>query len=86
MAPPLNKLACLYLEKGEYSAAEPLFLKLMKFGERTLGEEHPTTIEAFHNLAELYYKRERNSGPKNVTGPRSHNWKRSMAKNIRIRS
>jgi len=40
---------------GDYAKAEPLYQRALKINEKALGPDHPTTAQALHNLALLYY-------------------------------
>jgi CHAT domain-containing protein/tetratricopeptide (TPR) repeat protein len=48
-------LAVLYYDRGLYSKAEPLYLKVMEIRERSLGSEHIELAETVNNLAALYH-------------------------------
>ncbi|PXX14300.1 CHAT domain-containing protein [Nitrosomonas ureae] len=53
--PNLNSsLADLYLEKGEYTKAGPLYQHALAVVEKALGSEHPNTASSLDNLARLY--------------------------------
>src|SRR5205807_9121522 len=39
---------------GDYSKAEPLFLRSLKITEQALGPEHPDTATSLNNLGVLY--------------------------------
>jgi tetratricopeptide (TPR) repeat protein len=54
VATSLNNLAGLYLEQGQYAAAEPLFKRSLAIREKALGLEHPDVATSLNNLAELY--------------------------------
>ena len=49
----VGNLASLLEAKGDYSAAEPLYRRDLEASERTLGREHPGTLNAVSNLAGL---------------------------------
>ena len=48
------KLAMRLLESGEYGEAEVLFKNLTETFERSIGNEHPTTLTSAANLALVY--------------------------------
>jgi CHAT domain-containing protein/Tfp pilus assembly protein PilF len=50
----LNNLAVLYEAQGNFAAAEPLKLRVLKITEKALGPNHPHTAISLNNLAELY--------------------------------
>ena len=46
----------LYYKTGNYSAAEPLYVRALEIRTRQLGSNHPHTAQSLNNLASLYYK------------------------------
>jgi len=40
---------------GAYKKAEPLYLKALKICKKVLGEEHPSRVGSYNNLAVFYY-------------------------------
>jgi len=53
-ASSLNNLASLYIRRGIYSKAEPLFIRALAIREKALGHDHLETAISLHNLAFLY--------------------------------
>ena len=53
IAKDLNELAGLLLEKGDYSAAEPLFRRALVIAEADLGSQHHNVANCLNNLANL---------------------------------
>lgn len=51
VAPTLSNLAALYWTKGDYSLAEPLYMRALAIGEKTLGSEHVNVATTLNNLA-----------------------------------
>jgi tetratricopeptide (TPR) repeat protein len=49
----LNNLAGLYLDQGNYSKAEPLYLQSITIDKKILGENHPDYATTLNNLALL---------------------------------
>jgi tetratricopeptide (TPR) repeat protein len=54
VAGTLNSLALLYVARGRYSEAEPLYRRALTIDETALGPEHPNMVSRFNNLADLY--------------------------------
>ncbi|HKQ74572.1 MAG TPA: CHAT domain-containing tetratricopeptide repeat protein [Blastocatellia bacterium] len=54
VAHPLNNLARLHHDKGDYANAEPLFIRALGIREKALGPEHPDVAKTLDNLATLY--------------------------------
>jgi tetratricopeptide (TPR) repeat protein len=54
LATSLNNLASLYESMGRYTAAEPLYVRLLAISEKELGANHPSTATNLNNLANLY--------------------------------
>ena len=50
-------MAGLYQARGQYEAAEPLYLRALKIREEQLGKNHPNTATSLNNLARLYQAR-----------------------------
>ena len=50
----MNNLARAVLDQGKFAQAEPLLVKALEVSRRDLGEEHPDTLAAMNNLAQLY--------------------------------
>lgn len=50
----LNKLAQLYIIRGQYALAEPLLKRSLEIRERVYGADHPEVVDALKSLAELY--------------------------------
>jgi tetratricopeptide (TPR) repeat protein len=50
----LNKLAQLYIMRGQYALAEPLLKRSLEIRERVYGPRHPEVVDALKSLAELY--------------------------------
>ncbi len=50
----LNKLAQLYIIRGQYADAEPLLKQSLEIREHTYGPEHPQVVDALKGLADLY--------------------------------
>jgi hypothetical protein len=53
-AVPLDNLAGLYGEMGEYAKAEPLAVEALRILREELGDEDPTTEKSLNELAALY--------------------------------
>jgi tRNA A-37 threonylcarbamoyl transferase component Bud32 len=49
-----NNLASVYLDRGNYDKAEPLFLEVLQQSEKKLGADHSTTLKIKNNLAGLH--------------------------------
>ena len=49
----LNQLGLLYLNRAEYSEAEPLMRRALAIDEASYGNEHPTVARGLNNLAQL---------------------------------
>jgi tetratricopeptide (TPR) repeat protein/tRNA A-37 threonylcarbamoyl transferase component Bud32 len=49
----VNNLAGLHMDKGDYSAAEPLYQRALAGYEKSLGPDHPHTLTSVNNLAKL---------------------------------
>jgi tetratricopeptide (TPR) repeat protein len=49
-----NRLGCFYYSQGEYTKAEPLYLKVLEIRKSILGELHPDTATSYNNLGLLY--------------------------------
>jgi tetratricopeptide (TPR) repeat protein len=54
LANSLGWLGKLYEDKGDYSKAEPLYLRTLDMKKRRLGEEHSDVATSLNNLALLY--------------------------------
>ncbi len=54
VAQSLNNLAALYLQKGKYAKAEPLFKRALGIREKALEPDHPYLVQSLNNLAALY--------------------------------
>jgi non-specific serine/threonine protein kinase/serine/threonine-protein kinase len=50
----INNLADVYMRQGKRAQAEQLFLEAIRVSRHDLGEEHPVTLRATVNLANLY--------------------------------
>jgi tetratricopeptide (TPR) repeat protein len=50
----LNKLAQLYIIRGQYNFAEPLLKRSLALREKTYGNDNPELVETLKSLAELY--------------------------------
>ncbi len=50
----LNQTAYYLDDQARYAEAEPLYLRAIEIGEKTLGPEHPHLTTYLNNLAELY--------------------------------
>ena len=50
----LNKLAQLYIMRGQYDLAEPLLKRSLAIRERIYGPDNPEVADALKGLAELY--------------------------------
>jgi hypothetical protein len=50
----MHELAMLYKVQARYDKAEELPLESVKGRRLKLGDEHPHTLESWHNLVELY--------------------------------
>ena len=57
VAASLNDLANLYLLKGDYAKAEPLYKRALNIREKALGPEHPNVATSLNNLALIYYSK-----------------------------
>ncbi|MHC4270562.1 MAG: tetratricopeptide repeat protein [Planctomycetota bacterium] len=55
----LNKLAELYISKGDYAEIEPLYKRILDICENTFGPDHPDVAVSLNKLAELYYNQGR---------------------------
>eukprot|EP01046_Picozoa_sp_COSAG06_P044742 COSAG06_NODE_6079_length_3121_cov_22.584712_3_plen_253_part_01 len=49
----INELATYFYQLGAYDRAEPLFEEAMAAHRRTLGDEHPRTLDSINNLGAL---------------------------------
>ena len=54
LATSLGWLGWLHIDQGDYSKAEPLYLRTLDMVKRLLGEDHPTVSTSLNNLAMLY--------------------------------
>lgn len=54
----------LYLRQGLHPRAEPLLVKALEIRHRSPGEEHPGTLTAMNNLAEVYVGARRRFRPR----------------------
>ena len=54
VAHPLNNLAQLHQDKGDYAKAEPIFIRALGIREKTLEPEHPDIARSLNHLAILY--------------------------------
>src|SRR5690242_5377566 len=54
LATSLYNLAGVYVEKGEYAAAEPLYRQALTIREQVLGPAHPMLAEVWNGLGFLY--------------------------------
>ena len=57
MAMPLNNLAVLYKNAGEYEKAELLYQQALAIFEAALGSTHPKVITCQQNYAQLLRER-----------------------------
>ena len=57
VAASLNNLARLYSSQGNYSKAEPFYLRSLAICEKVLGKEHPDVAISLNNLAGLYWRK-----------------------------
>jgi len=57
----LNEAGSYYMDRGQYTAAEPLYLRALGIREKVLDANHPDVATSLHNLAGLYYKQGRYS-------------------------
>ena len=55
IAPILNKLGNLYSRQGEYSKAEPLYVRSLAVYEKVLGPDHHDVSMSLNNLAVLFF-------------------------------
>ena len=53
----LDSLAMLYQKKGEYSRAEPLYLRALAIQEKALGRDHLEVANSLNPLAVLYQQK-----------------------------
>jgi len=53
-ATSLNSLGILYIEMGDYKAAEPYLKQALEIRKKALGEEHPDYATSLANLGVLY--------------------------------
>ena len=44
-----------YIAEGKYALAHPLLVETLEIQRRTMGAEHPLTLDIMSNLAHLYY-------------------------------
>lgn len=51
----LDNLAESYINKGNYSLAEPLYIEALAIRKKALGAEHPSYANSLGNLATVYY-------------------------------
>lgn len=58
IADSFNNLAELYRIQGQYSLAEPLYIKSLKIREKIFGKTSPEIAQSLNNLASLYYYQE----------------------------
>src|SRR5216117_1379065 len=54
LAATLNTLAVLYHTQRKYAQAEPLYQRVVKLLEQTIGLDHPTLATALNKLAVVY--------------------------------
>jgi tetratricopeptide (TPR) repeat protein len=54
LAATLNALAVLYHAQRKYAQAEPLYQRVLKLLEQTIGPDHPTLATTLNNLALVY--------------------------------
>ena len=54
LAATLNALAVLYHTQRKYAQAEPLYERVVKLLEQSIGLDHPTLATALNNLAVVY--------------------------------
>ena len=54
MATGLSNLAALYVARGRYKDAEPLFRRSLAIKEKALGPGHPSVATGLNNLAALH--------------------------------
>jgi tetratricopeptide (TPR) repeat protein len=54
LAVTLNALAILYHTQSQYAQAEPLYQRVLKLLEQTIGPDHPTLATTLNNLAVVY--------------------------------
>ena len=59
MAKGLNNLAAMYKTQGQYTQAEPLYMRSLMIVEKTLGPDHPHVATILGNLASLYRETKR---------------------------
>jgi hypothetical protein len=60
----LNNLAWLLQLKGNYTEAEPLYLRAMAIDDKVLGPNHPNTRQVQRNLDSLRKKSGQATAPK----------------------
>jgi len=51
----MSNLALLYQDKGDSAKAEPLYVRVLKVREETLGPDNPQVANSLSNLGTLYY-------------------------------
>jgi len=54
VAMPLDNLAVLHQERGDYTRAEPLLRRALTLREKGLGPDHPDVANSLNNLGRLY--------------------------------
>ena len=57
----LNELGLLYYHRGNFSEAEPLYIRSLEIRECQLGADHPDVATTLNNLAGLYHSQEKYS-------------------------
>ena len=50
----MNNLGMLYVARGDYRKAEPLYLKSIEINSRLFSPKHPDNLKTMGNLADLY--------------------------------
>ncbi len=51
----LNAQAALYMTRGYYDKAEPLYKRILELQEKVLGADHLKVADSLNNLAQVYY-------------------------------
>ena len=58
LAVSLNNLGLIYFQLGQYTNAEPQFLRALQIRQESIGSNHLATIDVLANLTQLYGKLE----------------------------
>jgi hypothetical protein len=62
----MSNLAEMYYAEGRYQDAEPLYVRAVKIGEKSLGPAHPDVVITLHYYAALLRKLHRKAEARKV--------------------